>query len=830
MLADIRYAVRSLWRAPWYLATVISVIALGMALATTVFAVVDGVLFRPLAYPNANRLMAVDAGFNNLPALTSPQTSLVKLRAGNSVSVADVANWQAAAPGITFTGIRVSIQSGMGEGVNEPPAGIGFVQRNFFDTMGVAPMAGGFVASDFDHADSVLPVVITHALWQGRFQGAGDVIGRTFIRDPSTGRGFRIVGVMPRDFVFPSRDMPVGFIAPFVPSAEERRDPTRRVLRVIARLPPGMAVSALQAQVETGMATTTASFPVRARTPGWSDRGWRMQGPFDHADVVPLSQWLGSTSRPLFRVVFLATLVLLTLGGLNVSGLMAARGLDRVRELSLRRALGATGLRLARLVFMEALVPILVASAIGLALATPLLQLGLRLLPDDLVLLTPYTQPTIDGRVVLFVLLSAIALSVPTTIWPIRRALSIGATTMVDGSRGSVRTRSVGRTVVVASQVAGALVLTVGGALLMTSVMAVYAKTPPIRTDGIVVLREAMLGPESGGIGAPDRTARTEALLDVLRHVPGVDGVAVTEGQVLDGGGGVPWWIKPSGAAASRLQVVAHAVTADFYRVLHPQLLMGRFPTETELAGDAPVIVVSESVARAYWPNASPIGQTLNYRGVSAPFAVVGVVKDVRWNAWDAEIATIYGPYGRVARMSYSTVFISTQRSAAQIAAQAMQAITAFDPLIRTTQAGTLNEWFADTVRPRRFQSWLFGSFALGALIIVGVGILGLIAMATASRTKEMGIRLALGATRNHLIGLLLREQLRAVVAGVIIGSLVSAWAVRFLKVYLYQITAYDPRVWAAAVVAIVATAAVGTLIPALRASRVDPVRALNVE
>jgi hypothetical protein len=308
--------------------------------------------------------------------------------------------------------------------------------------------------------------------------------------------------------------------------------------------------------------------------------------------------------------------------------------------------------------------------------------------------------------------------------------------------------------------------------------------------------------------------------------------VALTEGQLLDGGGGVPWWIPPpaAGPAASRLPVVAEAVTSDFYRVLQPQLVMGRFPTDAELESGAPVVVVSESVARAYWPNASPLGQTLTYLRVTVPFVVVGVVKDVRWNQWDAEVASIYGPHARVSRSASLTVFIRSRRSAGQITAQAIRAIAAADPLIRTTQASTLAERFADSVRPRRFQSWLFGSFAMCALVIVGVGILGLIAMATARRTREMGIRLALGATRDNLVGLLLREQLLAIVLGLIIGSLVSAWAVRFVKVYLYQITPYDPRVWTAAVVAIVATAAIGTVIPARRASGVDPVQALRAE
>ncbi len=829
MLADLRYAARSLRSAPWYSATAISVIALGMALATTVFAVVDGVLFKPLPYPDADQLVAIEPGFNHLPAPAPPSASSVKRVMGASLK--DIADWQAAAPDAAITGFQAARWSEMGEGVNEALFGMALVQPNFFDTIGVRPLVGGLVASDFDHDEVVRPVVITYELWQSRFHGEPNVIGQTYIGDPTSRGGFRVAGVMPRGFVFPSA-VAVSFIAPYVPSPDVLSDPTRRTIHAtIARLPQGMSIAALHARVEAGMAATAAAFPTRQKPAGFSDRGWRMEGPFDQADVLPLASALGSTERPLFRAIFLAALVLLAIGGLNVSGLMAARGLDRARELSLRRALGATGTRIARLVFLEALVPITVGAMVGLFLAAPLLHLSLRFLPENLVVLKPQTTPAIDLRVVMFVVLSAFTLALPTTIWPIRRALGTGAATPKEGSRGSTRTRSLGRTVVIVSQVAGALVLTMGGALLVTSIMAVYANTAALRTDGVIVLREHMQGPGNDGmIGSPERTTRVHALIEALQRVPGVDGVALTEGQVLDRGGGVPWWVPPPAAATSRLDVVAEAVTSDFYRVLQPQLAMGRFPTDAELESDAPVIVVSESVARTYWPNASPLGQTLNYFRVTVPFTVVGVVKDVQWNEWDTEVGSIYGPYARVSRSGYATVFIRTRKSAGQITAGATQAIAATDPLIRVTHSGTLDELFADSVRPRRFQSWLFGSFAVAALVIVGVGILGLIAMATARRTKEMGIRLALGATRDNLVGLLLREQLRAVVAGVIVGSLVSAWAVRFVKVYLYEITPYDSRVWTTAVVAILSTAAVGTLIPSLRASRVDPVQALRAE
>jgi len=464
---ELRHAARSLRRAPWYSATVVGVIALGMALSTTVFAVVDGVLFKPLTYPQADRLVTIQPGFNNLPAPVSPSASLVTR--GTGAAVQDIADWQSATPDAVITGFRAQRLSGMGEGVNETLFGVGLVQRNFFDAIGVRPLVGGFAAPDFDHEDIVRPVIITYELWQTRFHGASDVIGRTYIDDPTSGSGFRVVGVMPRGFVFPSRYAAVSFIAPYVPSPDVVRDPTRRtVFEIIARLPPGLSIDVFRARVEAGMAETAAKLPPRGpKPPAWGERSWRMQGPFDHADVLPLASAMGSHERPLFRAILVAALMLLALGGLNISGLMAARGLDRVRELSLRRALGASGFRIAWLLFVEALMPIAVGAAIGLFLAVPLLHVAIRLLPEDLVVLKAQAAPSIDARVVMFVVLSALVLALPTTIWPIRRALRTGAASLGDGSRGSTGTRSIGRTVVIVSQVAGALVLTMGGALLI---------------------------------------------------------------------------------------------------------------------------------------------------------------------------------------------------------------------------------------------------------------------------------------------------------------------------------------------------------------------------
>lgn len=379
---DLNYAIRTLRRSPAYAATVIGVIALAMALATTVFAVVDGVLFKPLPYPNGDRLVSIESGFNNLPAATVAPPSWVKPRTTAGASLQDIAGWQAAAPEASITAVRAFNQLRMGGGVNEAPSGVAEVQRNFFDTIGVQPLAGGLTAADFDHQDIVRPVVISYDVWQTKFRGRSDVIGQKSISDPARGSGFRVAGVMPRGFVFPSGDADVSFIAPYIPSPSDLLYPTRRnFFEVFARLPRGMANVELRGRVEAGMAAVAATRPTEPRRPGSSDRSWRMQGPVDQATIVPLASTLASAERPLFRAIFLAALVLVALGGLNISGLMAARGLDRARELGLRRMLGATRFRLGRLVFLEALVPIIAGTAIGLFLAVSLLRLGVGLLP-----------------------------------------------------------------------------------------------------------------------------------------------------------------------------------------------------------------------------------------------------------------------------------------------------------------------------------------------------------------------------------------------------------------------------------------------------------------
>jgi predicted permease len=819
MRRELRHILRGLGRTPWYSATIVGVMALTLTLATVVFAIVDGVLFRPLPYPNPEQLFLIEPGVDGV----------ARPEYGTSVGEADVAAWAAAAPGVRFTAFRAQPANGLGPGVNDFAAGMASVEPNIFDVLGVRPIIGGFTDEDFAHRTMTRPVVITWDVWQDRFGGEAGIAGRTTSLDPVLGTAFRVVGVMPEGFAFPSTRTEVQFLMPRELDPLAGADPRRRPFtEVIARAPAAIGPAALEAPIEAGMRTLASTLPPVGPNPGgWTEAEWRLQGPYDRADVVRLTSSLGRESRALFMAVFTAVMVLVVLGALNSSGLMAARALDRQREMIVRRALGASRAALGKLVLTETLVLLAVAAGAALLVAPPLLRFGARLLPENLVLLKPWGVDALDWRTVRIVALGALVLSVPMSIWPVTRAVSLSATMRATGSRVSDG-RSLGRFAVVSAQVAGALVLMVLGSMLVGSLLAVYANPLPIRTGQIVTLDARMLGGRGLRDELHEREVRVTAIVERLRRLSGVIDVAAVDGQVLTNGTGNSRFRRPETARSDRAPAHTLAVSADFFRMLRPQLVAGRLPTPDEIVAGAPIVVVSEQLARDYWPGEPAIGHLLESVGASAPFAVIGVVRDVPWLSWDAPLASAYGPYASLSRTGSGglTLFIETSDTPARV----IRAVQHELHDVEVRRAGPLADEFVETVRDRRFRSWLFGSFAAAALIVVGVGMLGLIAMSTARRTREIGIRQALGATRQAIVTLVVTEQLAPVLAGLAMGGLVAAWAVRFVESYLYAITSSEPRVWTVALVLLLATTSVGAALPAVRASGTDPASALRAD
>jgi predicted permease len=809
----LRHAVRSLRNAPAYSATIVGVMTLSLALATTVFAVVDGVLFKPLPYPDAHELVVVDAS-----------TRSSETPAPGRISLSDVAAWRSALPAAKFTAVRVSSSSRL-EDVNDLPFGVAEVQQDFFDVIGVRPLLGGFAPEHFSDASNVGATIVSYALWQTRFNADPGIVGSPVTRGTAT---MVIAGVMPREFVFPGR-INAQVLMPLVPSANERTSLRSRAFDVIARVPADLSPRAAVERIELAMAGVAKAFPPMP-TPPPGARIANVAVPFDRAELVPMADRLPARSRPLFLAVSLAAAALVLLGCVNVSGLMAARGFDRARELSLRRALGAQTADIAGLMAAEAVVLVGAGTLLGIALSHPLLGATLRLLPTDLTLLK---TPAIDLRVAAFAVL-AMALAVAgTSAWPIRRGLRrTGVAPGAEGARGTTPLRAAGRGVVIASQTALGLLLALGGTLFVGSLVRLWNEDIGLTASGVaaVELRIPAQVLDSQPAIVESETTR---LLAAVRALPGVIGAGATDGSVFRN---VTWsdlaFRVPPGAQ-SRPPIAVHGVSGGFFETLQLRLLAGRLPSDDEIAAARDVLVVSQSVASAYWPDAPSVGQLLQTSGRQPrSFEVVGVVADARLNAWDdSMLVPVYGPMTALGRNIAPSIFIRTvPGEAGRMLAEALRLAGSRGPELRAIRARMLDDMMADTVRPRRLQSWLFGSFAVAALAIVGVGILGLMAMTLARRVREIGVRLALGATRRSVVALVVREQLMAIGAGLLAGTLASLWLVRFVSSYLYELTPYDPILWASTVALVVAMALGGALIPAIRAGRVDPVQALKVE
>jgi predicted permease len=589
-------------------------------------------------------------------------------------------------------------------------------------------------------------------------------------------------------------------------------------------LAPGTTSDLLPQRLAPGIAATAAAFPPRGPKPeGWSENSWRREGPYDSVNVTPLGHWLGLRQRGLFSAVFAAVVLLVLIAAANVSSLMTSRAAERRREMDMRVALGAGPGAITRLWTLEAATLVTAGGVLGVIAATPTLQLVLALLPESTVLLKP---AALDWRVAGFVAITVLVLSMLVSATPVSRSLRALAGVAKGG--GSDRART-GARVVISGQVAAAFVLTVVGACLVGSLLAVYGNDRPIRTADLLVVEGRITGGPGRGMGrSPERPARAEPIVERLRRIGGVSGVTLVEAQLLRGGGWDAPFRRPEGRTSVR-DADCWAITAGFYDVVGLRAIEGRLHTDAELRSNAPFIVVSERIARAYWPGASPIGEVLTTHDKQA-FSVIGVVPEVPWFAWDLESPMFYGPYASLARSGLLTFFIRTSGRTGPIIAEALRTIADADRQVRLNKAAPLSTLFRDSISLRRFQSWLFGGFAAAALAVVGVGILGLLAMSAARRTREIGIRCALGATPSLVTRQLVREQLIPVVVGLAIGGAVAAWAVGFVERYLYKLTVTDPRIWSAAIALILATALLGALLPARRASRIDPVKALRVE
>ena len=810
-------ALRSLRRTPWYAATVITVTAWGMALATTVFAVVDGVLFRLLPYPDPDELYAVSGRFDG--DLARPD------RIAEMVSPNDVAAWAGAAADIAVTGIGYSSMS-LPDGSYAFAAAI---DRRFFDVFGVRLLLGGFQDDAYLREQPVMPVIISHRLWQTHFGGDPNVIGRTVPPQSASGRPYQIVGIMAADS--------------FIPPVPRESASARRLSRVDILRPPYAEALAERMNVafarvpadrreQLVAALDRAVSDVRAKAPpprpGLTPAQRRVRAPFDRVDLVPLRDYVSSRERPVFAMAFGTVMCLVCLVLLNAGALAAARAQQRIRDLSLRRALGARTRDLLRHALAEQAVLSTIGTLAGLVAAPLLLTLVLDRLPEGTNLVK---DARIDWRVLGFAALLSAAAAFAVALLSVRVAVrQSNATPALADVLGAPPVRArVGR-MLVAGQTAIAFVLVLGGVLFAASLARLWDEDPGFRAGNAAILEVSFAARDPRTSSTRSSRARALDLARELRAVPGVRQAAVTDALVMENlEQGATTFRTPAGALEGAPAPAAVSVSGGFFDAAGIELVTGRLPSDAELDTGAPVIAVSESVARAYWPGAAAIGQTLTARN-RQDFTVVGIVRDVRFVALDVPSSgAIFWPWAlHDLAQRGPRLFVAMHDAAPPTLESIRAAAERADPDVRLREVQLLEDAIADTIRSRRLGALAAETFGIAALLFVAVGLLGLVAMTSSRRTREVGIRLALGAAPTGIVRLLVREQLGTVLAGLVAGGLVAAWAAPIAGAHVYAIGVYDFGVWLVAIVVIVATTAISAWLPARRASRIDPVASLR--
>ena len=815
---DLRFAWRGFMRGPGFLAVAVVTLALGIGANSAIFTVLNAVVLRPLPYPQADRLVRVTGAFTvlNLPDIGISPPELADYRDRSQL----------------FDGIAgvYPINANLTE-VDEPErVEVLLVSPSYFDVLGASPELGRLFGPE-DNAPGITEVVvISDALWRRRFGASPTAIGRKLRIDNDW---YTVVGVLPESFRHPGRSLltdvevwaPANFRAAPFPVPPPRGG--YFMTGAIARLAPGMSFDEAQQRLTAFGARLRAEFPndYPARS-GWAPSIVRLQD-----DLV------GRVKRALLILCGAVGFVLL-IACANIANLLLARASGRQRELALRRALGSSRLRVLSLLMAESLLLAVLGGAAGMCLAVWLV--------DALVALVPAGLPRaheigVDTRVLLFTALVALATPFVFGVLPAWQCSNADVhDALKEGSRGTAGARRVLRSTLIVAEVALALVLLVGAGLLVRSFWRLQQVDIGFDPSHVLTARLWLPQPNDPSTGPyfrhEPRVALYEEILRRARALPGVSSAAAAVALPLDGRRGAAT-ITIDGQdsdTSSRVPTVqTNVATPGYFELMKIRLRGGRTFSDRDDQHAEPVAVISESMARRYWLASDPVGQRVHFGGPHARnpwMAIVGVVDDVKSERIEDEPRPmLYRPLRQVSNLALSLV-LRTERDPGQIGRALAREVRAVDADQPTYGVTTMNDIVAAAAAPRRFATELLGVFAGLALILAAVGIYGVMAFVVGQRTREIGIRIALGAEPRTVVRLILAQALGLAAAGIVLGAAGAVVVTRVLSGLLFEIGTTDPATYVGIAALLAVTAGAAAWRPAHRAAGVDPVVALRAE
>ena len=814
MADDLRAALRSLRSSKTFTAVALIVLALGIGATTAIFSVVDAVVLRGLPFDQHDRLVAVGER-------RSPGPNPDPNRDPNSISSIAPQNY---ADWLTQQQVFESIAAIAGGAVTlrEPGAEpedlrAQRVTAGFFDVLRVRPAFGRAFTADNEVDGRQKVFVLSDGFWRRRFAGDPGIVGRTI---PLEGGAYEVVGVMPADFQYPVGSLrPTDLWMPYVVPPDER---TRVVgsrsyyLQSIARLKPGVALQQAQAQM------TQIAMAVQNANPVWNK---------DHLiGVRPLiDHMLGARTRSWMLMLLGAVGIVLLIACANVANLLLARATAREREVGIRAALGAGRWRLIRQLMVESFV----LSILGTVLATVLAWWAVQVLRTSM----PDGVPRVAAIAVdLRVLTATAAMALITgTLFGIFPALQLSkpdlTTALKEGARGASggRARQRMRSALVVVEVALAVVLLVGAALFIGSFMSLIRIDPGFQSENVLTVQISPRYPPGPIAPAVNAAPALERIVEKVRQTPGVIHAAmISGGMPLGGSMSSTSMTVPGRKVDDPTGISIRRVTPDYHRALRIPLKAGRLFEATDRTGSPNVALISELAAKKYFPGENAVGQTVNVN--DADRTVVGVVGDVYQVSLEtAPITEVYVPVAQYRVLSGELV-IHTSGNPYDVLPAVKSAVLEALPDVPIRNVRTLEEVYGRRVAQRRLNMLLLGLFGLLGLVISAVGIYGVMAYVVAQRTREIGVRMALGATRSSVVGMVMRSAGLLVAFGLVLGA-AGAWLLsRTAEKFLFQLDAKDPRAFAVAIVSLSLAALIASAIPARRAASVDPMDALRAE
>jgi predicted permease len=799
LLQDLRFAVRQLRRTPAFTVTAVACLALGIGANTAIFSAVDGVLLSPLPFPEPERLLTVWGHHASIGRETA--------------SLPDFLDWRRESRSFAGMAARANTQFNL-TGAGEPEVVRGaLVTANYFRVLGAPIPVGRGFRDEEERSGAARVAILSEGFWRREFGGSADVVGRQITLG---GVPYTIVGAGARGPSVP-QEVDVWSTFPTDTTLGRRND----FLEVLGRLAPGADQRRAQEEMTTIARRLERAYPN-------SNGGWGVE-------LVGLQERIVGEIRPALLVFMGAVGLVLLIACANVANLMLARVAARDREVTIRAALGASRRRLVRQLLTESVVLSLAGGALGLGLAV----WGVRALQA----LEPGTIPRLDeigvnGTALAFALGLSLATGMLFGVAPavhlMRYDLRDG---LAEGGRGMAGHHSAGRTrsLLVLAEVALACVLLVGAALLLTSFIRLQQVDPGFRPEGILTARVTL--PRARYDDPARQAAFADALLERVRSLPGVTSAAIASDAPL--GDGPPYWsFAVAGVEQPAPDVVQDAVifrtTADYFRTFAIPLLRGRLYDASDRGDAAPVALVSEALARRYWPDRSPLGARITLGDPtdtsSVWMTVVGVVGDVRQEGpAAAAYPQLYLPLAQASSRSL-LIALRTPGDPPALAPAVKRAVSGLDASLALGRVATMDERVAGVLARPRVNALLLAGFAATALVLAALGIYGVIAYSVVRRTRELGIRMALGARAADVLRLVLRQGMAPVLAGLALGLGGAAAASRVLRGLLYGVGGTDPMTYAGVATFLAAVALLASYLPARRAATADPVVALRDE